>query len=263
MSSRKLAKHRPFGSIESNGLARKCGYCGDWHMLIALRRCRHRATPPLLVRFNMRDGSTIFFEAARHVLLVSPLGGLLRAAIPCDIQLPELALVDWDQVHSWIGRYECTDILKNDAAEFVINLTAFSPGSDRPRSRRPLTTDLGVGTGANDSPIEDTTVTIRYNKATGEASEGDVARIHRFLSASTQFGLLTVALPTLAKQVASPGKVANGVLGCIGMIFAYIGAMIAFVAGCGVPEPLEPFACAASVLAFIGAGVALVDSCAV
>lgn len=156
-----------------------------------------------------------------------------------------------------------TDILKNDGTEFVINLTAFSPGSDGPRSRRQLTTDPGVGGGPNLSPAEDTTVTVRYNKITGRASEGDVARLNRFLSASTQFGLLAVALPTLAKQVASPGKVANSILGCIGMIFAYIASMIAFVAGCGVPEPLEPFACAGAVIAFIGAGVALVDSCAV
>jgi len=53
----------------------------------------------------------------------------------------------------------------------------------------------------------------------------------------------------------------DSTLGCIGALLVVVGAGIAVVAACLIPEPIEPLACWASVTVFMGSVMLAIDTC--
>lgn len=69
------------------------------------RRRRVRRSSAALVRLQAQDGSVVFLEVAKQLLLVTPSGGVFRASIPAQLRC-EALLIDWAEIHSWMAELE-------------------------------------------------------------------------------------------------------------------------------------------------------------
>lgn len=125
---------------------------------------------------------------------------------------------------------------------------------------------------------------VRLDRNTQDASSTGIDRVLSLLQGSAEFVLFKDALPAIMNAV--NGSAANtasarkhgasslyvedgpfdldiymGIFGCFAAILGWIASLLALIAACGIPEPVEPLACAIAVIAFVAAGAGLVEGC--
>ncbi len=154
-----------------------------------------------------------------------------------------------------------SEIVVNNDEEFVVKLGGFAPGAETTGAEVVIQYDKRSGIGNHPRPENDDGVRPRIDPVTSAG----LNQLRLLMSASHDFVVLSWTLPSFASEMPprNNGRIAaNSVLGCIGAAFLYVAAMLDFIGSCGIPEPLEPLACAVAYFAFVGAGVLLADECA-
>lgn len=132
------------------------------------------------------------------------------------------------------------------------------------------------------TPTGRATAVSRYNKANGQGSTTGMAAVQRALAGSADVATVREGLPALAnalktklsaqsaptnliggKWVGTPAfEVGSDSWGwCVFYIFMYIIDTAGLILACGVPEPLEPIACAFAIVGFTGGGLLAARTC--
>ena len=113
------------------------------------------------------------------------------------------------------------------------------------------------------------TAFVQLNKTTGRHFAHGIDKLRSLMGTSQDFLALSVALPAITSAAAAGTKSANGLkvasdglLWCLFMWTIYVAETITFIAACGIPEPLEPIACAAALFTWVAAGAELASACA-
>lgn len=128
----------------------------------------------------------------------------------------------------------------NDATELLMSVNAIAPDGAR------------------------STGSIRLNRLTNQATTTGLNDVARVLSASRDVRLLRAALPGITHQMsAKSGRftpVVNAGADCTLFVIGVFIAVDAAVAACGIPEPVEPYACSAAVAAVGAAAGAMANA---
>lgn len=128
---------------------------------------------------------------------------------------------------------------------------------------------------------------VRVDRHSQETSSTGMDRVQALLQESDQFAFFRDALPAVmaavqsrATAAAAPHHAASplyvdeppfdldlyldifaGIFGCFAAALTWIGAALGLILACGIPEPVEPLACAIAVIAFIAAGANVAEKC--
>jgi hypothetical protein len=166
-----------------------------------------------------------------------------------------------------------SEVLANDQDQYVVKLIGIAPGSENTGVEAVIGYDKQTGRhrfGGNAPGATDESDRAVRSASDSETRAG-LDRIHVLLSESHDFAVLTASMPGFTAQMTSTknGRISpndlhaspNGLVACIAASLVYIGATLDLIAACGIPEPLEPLACAGAIFAETAAALFLGDSC--